>query len=50
MMESVVGSGGRTFSKLSSFEDHAVLTIEEIQNVVGEKVGSEYLLIFQYTC
>lgn len=36
-----MSSCGRTFSKLSSFEDHAVLTIEEIQNVVGEKVGED---------
>ena len=30
---------GRTFSKMNSFEDRAVLTIEEIQNAIGEKVG-----------
>lgn len=36
-----MGSGGRTFSKMNSSEDRAVLTIEEIQNVVGEKVGED---------
>ena len=36
-----MSSCGRTFSKRDSFEDHAVLTIEEIQNVVGEKVGED---------
>ena len=36
-----MGSGGRTFSKMNSLEDQAVLTIEEIQNVVGEKVGED---------
>ena len=38
MMESVVGSCGRTFSKVNSPEDRAVLTIEEIQSVVGGKI------------
>lgn len=33
-----MSSCGRTFSKLSSFEDQAVLTIEEIQNVVEGKI------------
>ena len=32
---------GRTFSKMNSFEDRAVLTIEEIQNAIGEKVGED---------
>ena len=36
-----MGSGGRTFSKMNSSEDRAVLTIEEIQNVIGEKVGED---------
>ena len=36
-----MGSCGRTFSKVNSPEDRAVLTIEEIQNVVGEKVGED---------
>ena len=33
-----MGSGGRTFSKMNSSEDRAVLTIEEIQNVVEGKI------------
>ena len=33
-----MGSGGRTFSKMNSSEDRAVLTIEEIQSVVGGKI------------
>ena len=33
-----MGSCGRTFSKVNSPEDRAVLTIEEIQRVVGGKI------------
>ena len=33
-----MGSCGRTFSKVNSPEDRAVLTIEEIQSVVGGKI------------
>ena len=33
-----MGSCGRTFSKVNSSEDRAVLTIEEIQSVVGGKI------------
>ena len=33
-----MGSGGRTFSKMNSSEDRAVLTIEEIQSVVEGKI------------
>ena len=33
-----MSSCGRTFSKMNSFEDQAVLTIEEIQNVVEGKI------------
>lgn len=33
-----MGSDGRTFSKMNSSEDRAVLTIEEIQSVVGGKI------------
>jgi len=32
---------GRTFSKTKSVEDQAVLTFEEIQEVVGGKIGEE---------
>ena len=33
-----MGTDGRTFSKMNSFEDRAVLTLEEIQNVVEGKI------------
>lgn len=32
---------GRTFSKTKSVEDQAVLTLEDIQDVVGGKIGEE---------
>ena len=41
VMGLIMSTGRRTFSKVNSPEDRAVLTIEEIQNVVGEKVGED---------